>query len=151
MQADILLALGSNLGDKQENLEKACRLLEDKINIIRRSAFYTTKPYGVTDQPEFLNGALYGKTGLSPMELLKFVKETEKACGRVETFRWGPRVIDIDIVFYDNIIYNSVALTIPHRDLHNREFVKKPALEIIPETDRLFWKRYIKEQQRHGI
>ena len=151
MPADILLALGSNLGDREQNIEKACRLLGAGVDIIRRSALYETEPYGVTDQPAFLNGALYGKTDLSPRLLLEFVKETEKLCGRVETFRWGPRVIDIDIVFYDNIIYNSVALTIPHRDLCNREFVKKPALEIIPDTERLFWKSYIKEQLKHGI
>ncbi|MBP5274999.1 MAG: 2-amino-4-hydroxy-6-hydroxymethyldihydropteridine diphosphokinase [Abditibacteriota bacterium] len=139
----VLLALGSNLGNRQENIKKACALLASGVTIEKISSLRETRPLGVEDQPDFINGALYGKTGLTPRELLCFIKETEKSCGRYETYRWGPRVIDIDIIFYDNIFYRSEELVIPHRELKNRDFVTVPALEVIPQNNDLIWKGYI--------
>ncbi|MBR4748773.1 MAG: 2-amino-4-hydroxy-6-hydroxymethyldihydropteridine diphosphokinase [Abditibacteriota bacterium] len=143
MEVPILLGLGSNLGDREANIARACSLLSPGVTVLRQSALRETEPYGYREQPLFLNGALYGTTSLTPSELLRWVKETEKICGRRETFKWGPRVIDIDIIFYDNIIYDSPDLVIPHRDLRQRPFVIEPALEIIPETERLHWRSYI--------
>ena len=128
----ILLAFGSNLGNRQGNIEKAYKYLQKaNIKIEKKSDFYKSKPYGIEDQPYFLNSAAVCKTNLSPQNLLATMKKIEKNIGRKETFRWGPRVIDIDIIFYDEIKYISDNLTIPHKDFKNRDFVIIPAKSIL--------------------
>lgn len=127
----ILLALGSNIGNKAENIEKAYKeLTENHIEIIKKSRIIDSKPYGVTDQEDFKNSVVLAKTNYSPKELLKILKKIEKNIGRYGTFRWGPRVIDIDIIFYDRINYVSDELNIPHIDYKNRDFVLRPIEEI---------------------
>lgn len=127
----IILALGSNIGNKEENIEKAYDELNCiGIEIVAKSSVYITPAYGVTDQADFANSVILGKTELFPEELLKKIKQTEIFLGRYETFRWGPRVIDIDIIFYDNILYESDNLIIPHKDYKNRSFVLNPMEEI---------------------
>lgn len=131
--ATVFLALGSNVGESQQNIEKAVGLLGSSIRDIVRAPIYTSKAFGVTDQPDFFNTALYGETDLAPLELLDFVKDVESNIGRIERFRWGPREIDIDIIFYDDLILIDSRLTIPHAGLRERDFVLRPLCDIAPE------------------
>lgn len=131
-QHAIFLGLGSNVGDKKQNLEKAISELSKKISDILISKFYETEPWGYIKQDKFLNAAISGKTSFSPSELLGFIKLVEKKIGRIERFKWGPREIDIDILFYDDLIYKNNLLTIPHPFLQDREFVMKPLVNLDP-------------------
>lgn len=126
------LAIGTNLGDRQDNLKRCIEEIQQmKHTIYRRcSSFMENKAYGITDQPDFLNAVVEVDTELSERELLDTVKEMERRIGRKETFRWGPRVIDIDIVFYGDRIYRDDVLEIPHRDLAQRDFVLQPMMEL---------------------
>ena len=132
MSRTIFLALGTNLGDRAENLNAALDLLE-KSSAIQKSSIYETPPWGYTDQPAFLNMAVKTETDLPPLELLSWLKNLEVRIGREKSFRWGPRLIDLDILFYDDIIFESENLTIPHPRLHERAFVLVPLAEIAPE------------------
>lgn len=130
----IYLSLGSNLGDREKNLETALSELKNEgIVILKKSSIYETAPWGYEKQPEFLNMAMEGLTLLEPYDLLKLIKEIENKMGRKKTIKYGPRVIDIDIIFYNNIILKSEVLTIPHPLMHKREFVLKPLCEIASE------------------
>ncbi|OGK17854.1 2-amino-4-hydroxy-6-hydroxymethyldihydropteridine diphosphokinase [Candidatus Roizmanbacteria bacterium RIFCSPLOWO2_12_FULL_40_12] len=126
----IFLALGSNVGNSKQNIEDAISLLKEKVRKVQVAKFYTTKAVGYTKQDNFVNTALKGETSLEPIELFHFVKEIEKKMGRVKRFRWGPREIDIDIIFYKELIYRSKKLEIPHPRMHERDFVLKPFLDI---------------------
>lgn len=140
------IGLGSNIGNKTQNLKSAIeKLKENQIEILNISSFYKTKPYGYTDQPEFLNAVVKIQTNLSPKELLKTLMKIERKLGRKRTIRWGPRTIDLDILFYDDLIINEKDLIIPHPDLHNREFVLKPLNEIEPEFIHPVLKKKIKQ------
>ncbi len=129
----IYLGLGSNLGDRKENLEKAIEYLSEKIKILRLSSIYETDPEGFKEQPKFLNMVISTNTKLKPLQLLQFVKNVESVIGRVPTFPNGPRLVDIDILFYDKEIIESHDLTIPHRGLVSRAFVLVPMAEIAPD------------------
>ncbi len=129
----VALALGSNVGDRLEALRKAVKALAVYIDIHAASPVYETAPAYVTDQPPFLNAALIGSTKLEPLALLSMVKNIEKEVGRLPTFRYGPRVIDIDILFYGDLVYRTDALTIPHARLQEREFVLRPLSDIAPQ------------------
>lgn len=131
--ATIYLALGSNLGDREANLRQALERLAPFVNVARLSSVYETEPVGVREQPWFLNQVLTGTTNLSPVDLLRRVKKIEIEMGRSEGIRFGPRPIDIDILFYDRLIELSPALTIPHPRLHERAFVLTPLVEIAPD------------------
>jgi len=132
--AEVFLGIGSNLGDREENCSRAVDLLEKAgFRVIKRSSHYETEPWGVTDQPKFINMALRAETELSPLEAFRRIKDIEKEMGRVETVRWGPRVIDIDILLYDDVVINEPDLTIPHPHMHERDFVLKPLTEIAPD------------------
>lgn len=128
------LALGSNLGDRAVNLDFACKAMSecDEIELIAKSDYIDTKPYGVTDQPDFLNGAAKIKTVFTPTELLAFCKEIEKAAGRTETRPWGERTLDIDILMYGDEVIFTDNLKIPHPEMHIRDFVLKPLTQIEP-------------------
>jgi len=127
---EVYLGLGSNVGDRLLNLNKAIELLSEKIQILKKSKIYISKAVGYTDQPDFHNMVLYGKTDLSPEELFNFIKDVEKNVGRVYRFHWGPREIDIDILFYNDLVYKSDKLNIPHPRLHERDFVLSPLIEL---------------------
>ena len=135
----VYLALGTNLGDRLANLRAALDALSrstphaQSIIIHRQSSIYETPPWGYTDQPAFLNMAVKCETGLEPESLLKRLKQIEVRVGRVESFRWGPRQIDIDILFYDDLVFESKSLTIPHPRLHERAFVLVPLADIAPD------------------
>lgn len=129
------LGLGTNLGDKEENLKRALSLLDDhpRITVIRTSSFYNTAPVGVTDQPDFLNTVTQIETSLSPRELHDITHHIEAQMGRQRTIRWGPRVIDIDILLYDNERIEEEDLKIPHPEMMKRRFVLEPLAEIAPD------------------
>ena len=129
------LGLGSNLGDRRQKLERAVAALDGTpgVRVTRVSSFRVTPPFGVQDQPEFLNGVVQIETELDPPALLAAVKEIETALGRVPTYRWGPRVIDIDILLYDRLRWESPELTIPHPGILERPFVMEPLAELAPE------------------
>lgn len=128
------IGVGSNLGDRELNCRNALESLRAKgLNIIKCSSLYETEPWGEEDQPRFVNMAIEAETTLSPVALLGLLKEVERALGRFETYRWGPRVIDLDILFYDNQIVCSDGLCLPHPSLAEREFVLLPLSEIAPD------------------
>ncbi len=131
--ATVFLALGANLGDREKNLQEALARLAPFVHITDSSSVYETEPVGVREQPWFLNKVVRGTTTLSPVDLLRRVKKIEIEMGRSEGIRFGPRPIDIDILFYDRVIELSPALTIPHPRLHERAFVLRPLAEIAPD------------------
>ena len=138
------IALGSNLGDKAANLGQAVKLLQAKgLQIRSVSSFFQTEPYGVTDQPEFINAAACVETSLPPEALLKLLLETELEMGRVRLRHWGERNIDLDLLLYDDLIYHSDKLTLPHPDMQNRLFVLQPLAEIAAEKIHPVYKKSI--------
>lgn len=139
----IYLALGANLGHRLENLRAAIQHLAPNITVTRCSRIYETEPWGVTDQPRFLNMALQAKTDLSPFELLDALKKIEKKMGRTETVRYGPRVIDLDILLYDDLILQTERLEIPHPRLAERRFVLTPLNDIAPQVIHPLFKQSI--------
>lgn len=131
----IYLSLGTNLGDRPVNLQQALLALTRQISITAVSNVYETEPWGVTDQPSFFNICVAGSTTLAPHELLKFCKQIEAEVGRTPTFKWGPRLIDIDILFYDNMIMKDDTLAIPHPFVDERAFVLAPLADIAPDYE----------------
>lgn len=131
------LALGANIGNTRENMRKAVTLLgeHEGIRVIKASSLYLTKPVGRENQPDFLNAVIAVETILSPRELLEACLDIEKRIGRRRTIRWGPRVIDIDILLYDGITLDEEDLKIPHPAMLERAFVLAPLAEIAPDID----------------
>ncbi len=127
------VALGSNLGDREKNLRTALEhLAAHGVEVTKVSEFLKTEPYGVTDQPAFLNAVCEVKTQLAPLELLRLLLSIENVMGRVRLRRWGERNIDLDLLLYENVCMESAELTLPHPDMHNRDFVLSPLAEIAP-------------------
>ncbi len=133
--ATVGFGLGSNIGDAPANLREALRLIvaRDVATLSAVSRIYRTAPWGDLDQQEFANACAVGETSLGPYELLAAVKTIEADMGREPTRRWGPRLIDIDILFYGTEAIDDPELTIPHRELFARRFVLAPLAEIAPE------------------
>ena len=131
---EAFIALGSNMGDKKKYIENAVEELKNEklCRVLKVSKLIGTEPYGVTDQDEFLNGALKMETLLTPHELLELLHRIEQEAGRKRTRRWGPRTLDLDIIFYGDQIIEEDDLCIPHIDMQNREFVLGPMCEIVP-------------------
>ena len=129
----VTLALGTNLGDRPENLRAAIAALPPVVTVHQQSFVYETPPWGVTDQPSFLNMVIIGETGQMPQELLKSLKELETRLGRIPSIHYGPRKIDLDILFYDDLILDTPQLTLPHPHLHERAFVLVPLAQLAPE------------------
>jgi 2-amino-4-hydroxy-6-hydroxymethyldihydropteridine diphosphokinase len=130
----VYIGIGSNLGDRGKNCSRSIDLLEKNGIVVRqRSSLYETMPWGVRDQPLFLNMVIEAETELKPQELLELLKNVEIEVGREKSAKWGPRAIDLDILLYDNIILNDETLTIPHPYLHERDFVLIPFCEIAPD------------------
>lgn len=130
------LGLGSNLGNKMDNLNKGINLLRCTAGIAVKatSPFYHTSPVGYTDQPDFLNAAVEIDTTLNPIGLLDICQCIEKKLKRVDSVRWGPRTIDIDILLYGDCIMRNDRLVLPHPMMHEREFVLKPLNDIAPQA-----------------
>jgi 2-amino-4-hydroxy-6-hydroxymethyldihydropteridine diphosphokinase len=133
MNQIVYLALGTNLGDRPANLRAALKALSPEVKVIAESKVYETPPWGYEDQPTFLNMAVKCKTNLEPESLLKRLKHLEVQLGREQSFCWGPRLIDIDILFYNDLILKSEPLSIPHLRLHERAFVLVPLADIAPD------------------
>ncbi|HEY3404466.1 MAG TPA: 2-amino-4-hydroxy-6-hydroxymethyldihydropteridine diphosphokinase [Ohtaekwangia sp.] len=133
MNRHIFLSLGSNLGDRAQNLIHASRLIRESLGeIILNSSVYQTAAWGNEDQPAFLNQVLEITTSLTPEQALKCVLQIERSMGRERNEKWGERNIDIDILFYENYIISSGQLTVPHPEIANRRFVLLPLAEIAP-------------------
>ncbi|MGN1317461.1 MAG: 2-amino-4-hydroxy-6-hydroxymethyldihydropteridine diphosphokinase [Lachnospirales bacterium] len=132
--SEAFLGIGSNIGDKKKYLDMAvCELKNnDCIKVIKVSDYIVTKAYGYTEQDDFLNGAIEIKTILTPKELLDFTSSIEKKADRKREIHWGPRTLDVDILLYEDFKIAEENLTIPHIDMHNREFVLKPLCQIAP-------------------
>ena len=133
MSHRVFLGLGGNLGERSENLAAAREALSAKVRILKCSSIYETAPWGFTDQANFYNQVLEGETELTPLRLLNFIKKLEEKLGRVANFRYGPRLIDIDILFYDDRVIKTGRLSVPHPRLHERAFVLVPLAEIAPD------------------
>jgi len=131
----IYLSLGSNLGDRLATIKKALRMLESRVDVRSVSSVYETEPWGLKNQPLFLNLVCSGQTDLTPYALLDFVKGIEQQLGRQSAVRYGPRPIDIDILFYDRRIFRSSRLEIPHPRLADRAFVLYPLADIAPDLE----------------
>ena len=129
----VYLALGSNLGNRSGNLISAIQFLEPEIRVKTCSPVYETPPWGYEDQPKFLNQVLEVETELAPGALLEHVKNIESDVGREVSFRYGPRSIDIDILFFDDLVIDSPPLCIPHARIPERAFVLVPLAEIAPD------------------
>ena len=128
----VYLALGSNLDDRLANLKQAVASLSPQMEVKAKSHIYETPPWGYTDQPKFLNQVVKAKTYLAPEPLLKHLKRLEIALGRKTSFPNGPRLIDMDILFYDDVVLETPLLTLPHPRLHERGFVLLPLMDIAP-------------------
>lgn len=149
------IALGSNIGDRQANLDQAvetlghlprelcldglCSQKEDNsrkdirhTHVVKVSKYYETLPYGMTEQPDFLNACLKLRTLLTPQELLKILQKIEQDAGRERVIHWGPRTLDLDIIFYDDLVLETADLCIPHVEMHKRRFVLEPLHDIAP-------------------
>lgn len=128
------LGIGSNMGDREGYIKGALQALQVHagIRLTRVSDLLETAPYGGVEQDDFINGAVEIETLLTPEELLEALHEIENGAGRKRTLRWGPRTLDLDILFYDRLVYESDTLVIPHPDLENRDFVLRPLSTLAP-------------------
>lgn len=143
---EVYLLLGSNEGNRKGNLKKACKLIEFRCGkIMRPSSIYETEAWGMKEQNHFLNQALLIKTPLTPPNLLNTVKAIEKELGRTETIKWGPRIIDVDILFYEDKIVLLPELTIPHPFIQERKFTLVPLNEIATDFIHPAFKETVKQ------
>jgi len=131
----VFLSLGSNQGSREEKLTQAVDLLQEipEVTVLQVSDFYETEPWGGVEQGLFLNIVLKMETTLTPLELLIRCQKIENQLGRVRDIHWGQRVIDIDILSFDNLVINTEELTLPHQYMEQREFVLAPLREIEPD------------------
>lgn len=142
---DVYIGLGSNLGQKEENIKKAIDLLKKECTIVKISSLYETEPVGYENQDWFLNAVVKLETRLEPIELLTFAQDIEKILGRKRIIKNGPRTIDIDILFYEDQVLHEETLILPHPRLHERGFVLVPLLEIEPDFLHPIFKKTIAE------
>ena len=127
------IGLGSNLGERLRNLERAIALFPPQVRALRLSSVWQTTPWGYEQQPDFLNQVAQVETRLSALELLSHLKRIERVLGREPSFTYGPRLIDLDILLYDELVCSQPELTIPHPHLAERAFMLQPLKEIAPE------------------
>jgi 2-amino-4-hydroxy-6-hydroxymethyldihydropteridine diphosphokinase len=148
----VYVGLGSNLGDRDENLHRALARIERDLGPVRASSFYETDPVGVTDQPKFVNAVAEVATDVPPRELLERLLGIERELGRDRRAerRWGPRVIDLDLLLYGNEVVDEPGLTVPHARLAERRFVLEPLSELVPELV-LPDGRPLRELLEHGL
>jgi 2-amino-4-hydroxy-6-hydroxymethyldihydropteridine diphosphokinase len=133
MAHTVYLALGTNLGDRLANLKTAINDLAPGVNVKRASSVFETEPWGYADQPWFLNQVLEAETEFSPEELLQYLKKLERDLGRTPSFHYGPRLIDIDVLFYDDLVLETPQLEIPHPQVAERSFVLVPLADLAPD------------------
>jgi 2-amino-4-hydroxy-6-hydroxymethyldihydropteridine diphosphokinase len=133
MSHNVFIALGSNLGDRLGNLQAAIGRMPPRLRLLAQSPVYETTPWGFADQPDFLNQVVQAQTELTPKKLLAYLKSIELKLGRAPTFRYGPRLIDMDILLYDDLVLHTPHLTIPHPRLAERTFVLYPLADLAPD------------------
>ena len=133
MSERVFIGLGTNLGERFENLARARALLAERVVVKAVSSVYETKPWGYLDQPDFLNQVIEVETDLTPTKLLNLLKRVEKKMGRERNFRNGPRLIDLDILLFGDRVLHTARLNIPHPQITERAFVLVPLAEIAPE------------------
>jgi 2-amino-4-hydroxy-6-hydroxymethyldihydropteridine diphosphokinase len=133
MRHTVYLALGTNLGTRQDNLAEAQANLPPAVRVLRASPVYETEPWGFADQPRFLNQVVQAETDLAPADLLAYLKQLEVELGRTPTFHYGPRLIDLDILLYDDQQIETPDLTIPHPHMAERAFVLIPLNDLAPQ------------------
>ncbi|MBN1501659.1 MAG: 2-amino-4-hydroxy-6-hydroxymethyldihydropteridine diphosphokinase [Spirochaetes bacterium] len=144
----IFIGIGTNLGDKRKNIEQARRLMtENQIRIVNSSSIDETEPVDFTDQPRFLNQIVAVETLLGPDELFEVLQSVEKEMKRVKLIKKGPRIIDLDLLLYNDIVHKSDKLSIPHPGIRNRDFILKHLIELdsnltCPETGRKYLEIY---------
>lgn len=131
-QSTVFIGIGANIGPVRENFARALKSIEKCARVAALSSLYESDPVGPQDQPKFTNAVVKVETELSPFELLDRLKAIEREIGRKKTKRWGPRVIDLDIIFYGDLVITTDFLVIPHPRAHERRFVLEPLLEIEP-------------------
>ena len=140
------LLLGANLGDRIATLAEAKKRIGQRIGtVVKASSLYETQPWGKPDQPEFINQALEVATNLPPLAVLKAILEIEQQLGRTRQEKWDARTIDIDMLFYENKTLHTGELTLPHPQLHERNFALVPMLEIAPNKQHPIFKKTIEE------
>lgn len=134
-QNTVFIGVGSNKGDRINNFQLALNFIEETIfcNIESISSLYESSPYGNTEQENFLNAVIKCSTKLNPQELLSSLKKIESKIGRIKNDKWGPREIDLDILFYNDLIFSNEIITLPHKGIIYRDFVLVPLIEIEPE------------------
>jgi len=145
MNHTVYLSLGSNLGNRAANLKEALSSLPPQMEVKAKSKVYETPPWGYTDQPNFLNQVVKVNTYVEPEPLLKHLKRLEIALGRKESFQYGPRLIDMDILFYDTLVLETPVLVLPHPQVHKRGFVLMPMMDIAPDLVHPVLKKSIRE------
>jgi len=130
------IGLGANLGDPRRQLQAALAKLAaaEEVEVLKVSAFYSTPPLGPPGQPWYLNAVAQVRTRLEPEELLRVLHRVEQDLGRVRGERWGPRIIDLDLLLYDGLVRSGPELALPHPEMHRRAFVLVPLAEIAPEA-----------------
>ncbi len=129
------LLIGGNMGNRPDNLVNAKKLLEEECGSIKKeSSIYETAAWGINDQPAFLNQALLLQTNFSVTELMTCILNVEKQLGRIRKEKFGPRLIDIDIIFFNHEIYSDSLVTVPHPEMHKRRFVLTPLTEIAEQV-----------------
>lgn len=128
----VYVAFGSNMGEKETYIQNAVKEFEDSIYFrnIKMSDLFYSRPYGGVEQEDFVNGILEMETMLEPFELLEILHEVEKKAGRIRIQHWGPRTLDLDIIFYDDLVLDDEELQIPHKDMMNRDFVLIPLAQL---------------------
>ena len=130
----VVLHLGSNIGSKKSNIDLAILLISQEIGLINtQSSYYVTDAWGIEDQPSFINAAVIVDSLLEPEEILEKIHVIEQKLGRRKIEKWGPRIIDIDILFFNKQIIEKANLKIPHPEITNRNFVLVPLKELMPE------------------
>lgn len=130
----VYLLTGSNIGDRKKNLDLAKEKIRKAIGAVEaQSKIYETQPWGLADQDDFLNQALEVRTPLTPREVLKQAKKIEEEMGRVKSEKWVARLIDIDLIFFDEMVLQEDGLVLPHPHFHERNFALVPVMELVPE------------------
>lgn len=135
LKHEAFIALGSNLGNLKENLDTAIKNIKEQgIEVLAVSDYISTEPYGVTDQPKFLNAVIKVVTTLEPLALLRTILGIENKMGRVRKRHWGERNIDLDLILYEDVVMDTEELKLPHPDMQNRDFVLVPMAQIAPDV-----------------
>ena len=139
LRADAYIGLGANLGNPRSTFKKCLSVVGQYAKIISRSRLYSSEPYGYADQPQFVNAALRISTELSPLDLLHKLQETEEELGKEVLRKNGPRIIDLDLLLYDDLSLESEELVLPHPGILDRDFVLLPLYDLNPELSHPFW------------